>query len=113
MGFGKHNFKNYPNNGVCACQKCGFVTYAHLSGGYCGAPGLTREAERVLKLLEQSESPPKEPDCCKSIDLERMGTGANEVAAWGVYECKSCSQTWYCLAGFNEPWQKDLKLVGE
>lgn len=57
--------------------------------------------------------PPKEPDCCDQIDLQRLGTGANEVACWGVYACKSCSQTWYCLAGFNEPWQKDLKLVGE
>jgi hypothetical protein len=107
----RHKLKDYPRNGLKACQKCGFVCYED-TGGYCAVDGPTESTLKVLRVLEEFENP-KEPDCCDQIDLDRLGTGANEVASWGVYKCKSCKQTWYCLAGFNEPWQKDLKLVGE
>lgn len=89
------------------CQRCDYRTLTdYHEKQWCPECALCDETGVELVPL-------KEPDCCDKIDLQRLGTGANEVASWGVYACKSCGQTWYCLAGFFEPWQKDLKLVGE
>lgn len=48
------------------------------------------------------------PNCCKNPELDRKGTGANEVDVWGCYICKNCGHKWYCYIEHEKPWHESI-----